>query len=147
VRERLGPSGLGGSVEAAWGSRKGSVLPHVATPLADENLPREGQRRGCRPWAFAMELHPRGRDRSPGATLRQGDGFETIVANRSSHDGLFPLEGRAMNEGLKAAIQGWRDRRRRRRIDRLERKNTGRATLRDYKKSTGDEGGAPWGGG
>jgi RecB family exonuclease len=52
-----------------------------------------------------------------------------------------------MNEGLKAAIQGWRDRRRRRRIDRLERKNTGRATLRDYKKSTGDEGGAPWGGG
>ena len=44
-----------------------------------------------------------------------------------------------MNQRLKSAIQGWRERRRQRRIDRLERKNIARTTLRDYKKPSDAE--------
>jgi hypothetical protein len=52
--------------------------------------------------------------------------------------------GQAM---LKSVIRRWRDRSRERRIERQERKITARTTLRDYKKPTGLEGGAPLGGG
>ena len=41
--------------------------------------------------------------------------------------------------GLRDVIQRWRERRRARRVDLLERKITGRENLRDFKKSTGDE--------
>jgi hypothetical protein len=40
---------------------------------------------------------------------------------------------------LGAAIRRWREQRRLRRIDLLERKITGRESLRDFKQSTGDE--------
>jgi hypothetical protein len=40
---------------------------------------------------------------------------------------------------LGAAIRRWRERRRLRRTDLLERKITGRESLRDFKRSTGDE--------
>jgi hypothetical protein len=40
---------------------------------------------------------------------------------------------------LGAVIRRWRERRRLRRADLLERKITGRESLRDFKQSTGDE--------
>ena len=43
---------------------------------------------------------------------------------------------------LKAAIQRWQERRRQRRIELQERRVTARNTLRDYKQSTGHEGGS-----
>ena len=48
-----------------------------------------------------------------------------------------------MNHTLSSTIERWRERRRKRRAERLERKNLARTTLRDYKKPTGDEGGPP----
>jgi hypothetical protein len=47
---------------------------------------------------------------------------------------------------LKSAIRRWRDRRRERYIERQERKINARTALRDYKKPTGHESGAPGGG-
>lgn len=47
---------------------------------------------------------------------------------------------------LKSAIRRWRDRRHERYIERQERKINARTALRDYKKATGHEGGAPGGG-
>ncbi len=44
---------------------------------------------------------------------------------------------------LKAAIWRWRERRRERRIELRERKIIARETLRDFKQTTGDEGGLP----
>jgi hypothetical protein len=44
---------------------------------------------------------------------------------------------------LKSAIRRWRERRRERRIELRERKIIARETLRDFKRSTGDEGGQP----
>jgi hypothetical protein len=51
-----------------------------------------------------------------------------------------------MGERMKAAIHRWQERRRQRRIELQERRNTARTTLRDYKQATGHEGGAriPW---
>jgi len=46
---------------------------------------------------------------------------------------------------LKSAIRRWRDWRRERHIERQERKINARTALRDYKKTTGHEGGAPGG--
>jgi hypothetical protein len=48
-----------------------------------------------------------------------------------------------MGERLKAAIRRWRERRQRRRVELLERDNTARENLRDYKRFTGDEPGTP----
>ena len=50
-----------------------------------------------------------------------------------------------MGERMKAAIYRWQERRRQRRIELLERRNTARTTLRDYKQAAGHEGGAPGG--
>ena len=47
---------------------------------------------------------------------------------------------------LKSAIRRWLDRRRERHLERQERKINARTALRDYKKATGHEGGAPGGG-
>jgi hypothetical protein len=44
---------------------------------------------------------------------------------------------------LRSAMRRWRDRRRERRIEMRDRKIIARETLRDFKKSTGDEGGQP----
>jgi hypothetical protein len=57
--------------------------------------------------------------------------------------GVQLKEGQAM---LKSAIRLWLDRRRERYIERQERKINARTALRDYKKATGHEGGAPGGG-
>ena len=54
-------------------------------------------------------------------------------------------EGGAMGERLTAAIRRWRERRRLRRVEALERENTARANLRDYKPFTGHEPGPPGG--
>jgi hypothetical protein len=48
-----------------------------------------------------------------------------------------------MGDRLKAAIHKWQERRRQRRIELQERRNTARTTLRDYKRATGHEGGTP----
>ena len=50
-----------------------------------------------------------------------------------------------MGERLKAAIRRWRQRWRDRRVEALERKNTARANLRDFKPFTGHEPGPPGG--
>ena len=57
--------------------------------------------------------------------------------------GVQLKEGQTM---LKSAIRRWRDWRRERHIERQERKINARTALRDYKKATGHEGGAPGGG-
>ena len=46
---------------------------------------------------------------------------------------------------LKSAVRRWLDRRRERYLERQEQKVNARTTLRDYKKATGYEGGAPGG--
>jgi hypothetical protein len=51
----------------------------------------------------------------------------------------------AKGKRLKAAIGRWRQWWRLRRVDALERKNTARANLRDFKPFTGDEPGPPGG--
>ena len=48
---------------------------------------------------------------------------------------------------LLSAIRRWLERRRERRIEREERMITARATLKDFKQWTGDEGGPPLAGG
>jgi hypothetical protein len=50
-----------------------------------------------------------------------------------------------MGERLKAAIQKWRQRRQRKRVELLERANIARANLRDHKTFTGHEPGPPGG--
>ena len=50
-----------------------------------------------------------------------------------------------MGERLKAAIQKWRQRRQRKRVELLERANIARANLRDYETFTGHEPGPPGG--
>ena len=47
---------------------------------------------------------------------------------------------------LKSAIRRWLHRRRERHLERQEGKINARTALRDYKKATGHEGGAPGGG-
>ncbi len=47
---------------------------------------------------------------------------------------------------LISAIRRWRERRRKRRVERQEQMITARTTLRDFKRWTGDEGGPPGGG-
>ena len=60
----------------------------------------------------------------------------------ASSVGVQLKEGQTM---LKSAIRRWRDWRRERHIERQERKINARTALRDYKKTTGHEGGAPGG--
>ena len=60
---------------------------------------------------------------------------------------MAPAAGASSSAGrLAAVIQRWRERRRLRRIDLLERKIAARENLRDFKQSTGNEPGQ-WTGG
>jgi hypothetical protein len=54
--------------------------------------------------------------------------------------------GNASARRLGAVIRRWREQRRLRRADLLERKITARENLRDHKQFTGDEPGPPLGG-
>ena len=53
--------------------------------------------------------------------------------------------GQGPGEGLHAAIRRWRAQRQLRRTELRETKVIARENLRDFKQSTGDEGGAPGG--
>ena len=53
--------------------------------------------------------------------------------------------GKGPDEGLQAVIRRWRAQRQLRRAELRETKVTARENLRDFKRSTGDEGGAPGG--
>ena len=53
--------------------------------------------------------------------------------------------GKGPGEGLQAAVRRWRAQRRLRRAELRETKVIARENLRDFKQSTGGEGGAPGG--
>ena len=55
--------------------------------------------------------------------------------------------GQGPGEGLQAVIRRWRAQRRLRRTELRETKVIARENLRDFKQSTGGEGGVPGGGG
>ena len=88
-------------------------------------------------WYEARSRHPSARSPWVGGPLA-GNWLET-----ASSVGVQLKEGQTM---LKSAIRRWRDWRRERHIERQERKINARTALRDYKKATGHEGGAPGGG-